>query len=180
MKAANSKAKALKAIIQRKGSLDLVLVGRCMEPFLVEGDCARVMAVSAADVKCGALCCLELANGTFVMHRIVGKKGRSLVLKGDCSMMAEICDIEQLIGVVKCVKLRESSEWLSFNSASWRARVSSLLSRGLAAAASGEKTRQFERRCCWYLTRKWGESCRKALIRRYSVTKDRELAETSS
>lgn len=180
MKTANSKTKALKAIIQREGSLDLILIGRCMDPFLIEGDCARVAAASDGDVKCGALCCSELANGALVMHRIVGQKGRRLILKGDCSTMAETCETEQLIGVVKCVKLRGSTEWLSCNADSWRSRVAAVLSRGLVAAVPGENNNQLKRRCCWYLVRKWGEHSRKALLRRCSAVRDGEFAEVSS
>lgn len=105
-------AALLRARMRAQGHVDVRLSGRCMEPFLVAGDWARV--VPAKDVSVGDICLVALP-GAVALHRLVRRDGAELVTKGDFSGRAERVATSDVIGVATAFRLVGSRRWVVYD-----------------------------------------------------------------
>lgn len=118
---------ALKASMSARGSLEIRLVGGCMEPLLSEGDTALIRPYEQAHV--GDICAFQLSSGTLALHRIVSIDKEMIILKGDKSSGIEHIDESDIIGIMDSVRVEGEGEWESMPRGRMRRHVKAWLSR---------------------------------------------------
>lgn len=118
---------ALKAKLRRDGFIEVKLHGRCMEPFLVAGDTARISPVETVEV--GDICLVELESGELALHRIVSMRDDYVLTKGDYSGLAEKRQVEHVFGRARAFRFRDTDRWVDFSPSKAAKRRSAWLSR---------------------------------------------------
>lgn len=101
-----------KAMLVSKGSLQINLKGRCMEPFLVSGDKAFIQASS--EINIGDICLISSSDGSLTVHRILGKNNSIAFAKGDFSGRGELISTQSILGIVSAFQLGRSKEWSEY------------------------------------------------------------------
>ena len=69
--------------LRRGNTLRLRARGGSMLPFLVDGDIVVVRPAAAAEVRIGDVICYEPLSGGLCLHRVIGRKERGFVTRGD-------------------------------------------------------------------------------------------------
>ena len=93
----------LRAKVHAQGYCEITLSGRCMEPFLIAGDMARI--VSTVTPTVGDIALVELDSGLVALHRIVHVSNHAYITKGDFTGITECIPEENVIGVAECFSL---------------------------------------------------------------------------
>lgn len=107
------RAMALRASLKRNGSAEVALRGRCMEPFLREGDVARVAPTGSC--RKGDLCLIQMPAGELAVHRVVKVGDGRLVTKGDYSGRAELVGADAVIGTVVALMLQGAGREVAYD-----------------------------------------------------------------
>lgn len=121
---------ALKAKLHKDGVLEIKLHGRCMEPFLREGDMARILPVES--IAIGDICLVELECKEVALHRAVGFKNDAIITKGDYSGMAEEISPDHILGCARAFKFSGSNGWVNYLPRIAQKSFSAWLSRGVS------------------------------------------------
>jgi hypothetical protein len=93
----NTLLQIIRAKVKSNGSCVISLNGRCMEPFLMSGDKARI--VYSNQINIGDVVLIELQNGGGALHRVVEANGDIFRTKGDYSGKSELISSNNIIGV---------------------------------------------------------------------------------
>jgi hypothetical protein len=116
--------------------------GRSMRPLLASG--SRILVAPAARVRFGDLLAYE-CEGTVVCHRVIGRRGASLMTRADHRGAGpELVRSEQILGVVTA--LEQDGAVVALEQPVWRARAVARATRSLAAAAWATAYRRVWRR----------------------------------
>lgn len=100
----------IRAKIISDGYFDLKLKGQCMEPLLMAGDKARIVAID--ELRIGDIVLVSMNEYSLALHRVVSLDSGRVVTKGDYSGKAEERLQSDFIGVAKEFSL-EGSPWVS-------------------------------------------------------------------
>ena len=119
----------------RFGEVRLKVTGASMLPSLWPGDILTVRRRSVADLVPGQIV-LCYRNQAFVAHRLVGKRGRSLITRGDSlpyydRPFREDEVLGQVVGVLRHGRSIDPSPTWRLRAASWILRHSELCARVL-------------------------------------------------
>ena len=118
----NGKTIAVKAILKKNKETTIPLGGRCMDPLFLAGDCAKIYDTQKAII--GGIYLFQLPSGELAVHRLIGREGGKLMMKGDRSRGFEIIPSTDLLGEVTHVKLLGTKGWICIQ----RAPLSKIIS----------------------------------------------------
>lgn len=104
----------VKALLITKGSVEITLDGRCMEPFLISGDKALIR--SGQQIHTGDICLIAPPNNDFALHRIVDIDNDVAFTKGDFSGKGEIVPLQSILGVACAFQLKDMDKWSDYDS----------------------------------------------------------------
>lgn len=98
-------ASLLREVIRRGGSVALPVKGSSMHPAIRSGDVVTIAPKGPGPLPVGAVVAAEARGaGGLVVHRLVGRRGANVLLRGDNGERAdgEVAE-SAVIGVVACV-----------------------------------------------------------------------------
>jgi hypothetical protein len=121
---ASSHLDALAAESLRRGNdLRLRARGGSMLPVLRDGDVLTVRAAAADEVQIGDVVCYEPPWGGLCLHRVVARRGRSLVTRGDALSYVEVVPEEAVLGLLVARERRGRRADFLTPAGRWRGRV---------------------------------------------------------
>ncbi|MBX9035130.1 S24/S26 family peptidase [Gordonibacter massiliensis (ex Traore et al. 2017)] len=123
----NAELIALKARLEKSGSITVALTGMCMEPLLREGDEAFVRPQDKIGI--GSICAFQDADGSLNVHRVIAVDGTTVTLKGDKSNKREVVDRSHVLGVVGSVRLCGVQGWREMPAGPARRYISAQFSK---------------------------------------------------
>jgi len=105
-------ADLMRAVLDRGGLFGFRARGTSMTPFLRDGDTLTIAPLAVESPRIGDVLAFSYPTGNgsrLVVHRLVGRRGRNLVLQGDASgSTPEIISSEDILGrLVKVVRKGE-------------------------------------------------------------------------
>jgi signal peptidase I len=103
-----------------------------MLPFLLDGDVLVVRPVAAAGVRIGDVLCYEPPSGGLCLHRVVARKERGFVTRGDALSYVEDVPETAVLGVVTARERRGRSAALDTRRARGQARLIALVAPAIA------------------------------------------------
>jgi hypothetical protein len=106
--------------------------GGSMLPFLLDGDVLLVRPVAAAGVRIGDVLCYEPPSGGLCLHRVVARKERGFVTRGDALTYVEDVPDAAVLGVVAARERRGRSAALDTRRARGQARLIALVAPAIA------------------------------------------------
>ena len=109
--------------LRRGNTLRLRARGGSMLPFLVDGDIVVVRPAAAAEVRIGDVICYEPPSGGLCLHRVIGRRERGFVTRGDALAYAEIVPDVALLGLATTRERRGRRAALDTPRARRRGRV---------------------------------------------------------
>ncbi len=80
-------------------TVTLPLRGFSMRPFLEDGR-DKALLIKAINIGIGDAVLAEINPGHYVLHRVVGRNGDEVILRGDGNIMTEQCRISDIKGFV--------------------------------------------------------------------------------
>jgi hypothetical protein len=86
--------------LRRGNTLRLRARGSSMLPFVLDGDVLVVRAASAAEVEIGDVICYEPPAGGLCLHRVIARRGRGFVTRGDALTYVEMVPDTTVLGLV--------------------------------------------------------------------------------
>jgi hypothetical protein len=86
--------------LRRGNALRLLARGGSMLPFLRDGDVLTVRAASGAEARIGDVICYEPPAGGLCLHRVVARRERDLVTRGDALAYVDVVPDAAVLGVV--------------------------------------------------------------------------------
>ena len=89
---------AHKTVLEREGFLLLNTKGVSMEPMLHEGREQSLIRPLEGKPKKNDVILFRRKNGALVLHRVVGKRGESFILRGDNCYGSELVPTSQMLG----------------------------------------------------------------------------------
>jgi hypothetical protein len=117
----------------RQGNrLRVVARGGSMLPFLRAGDLIVVRPATAAEVEIGDVICYEPPSGGLCLHRVIARKDRGFVTRGDALAYAEVVPDATVLGLVTARERRGRWTALDTPAARWRGRVIALSAPAIA------------------------------------------------
>jgi len=120
--------------LRRGNSLRVLARGGSMLPFLRDGDIVLVRPATVAKVRIGDVICYEPPSGGLCLHRVIARKERGFVTRGDALAYAEVVPDPTVLGVVAARERRGRRSALDTPLARWRGRVIALAAPALARA----------------------------------------------
>ena len=93
-----------------------------MDPLFLAGDCAKIHDTQKAII--GGIYLFQLPTGEVAAHRLIGREGGKLMMKGDRSRGFEIIPSTDLLGEVTHVKLLGTKDWICIQRAPFTKTVS--------------------------------------------------------
>jgi len=118
--------------LRRGNALRVLARGGSMLPFLRDGDVVLVRPATAAEVRIGDVICYEPPSGGLCLHRVIARKERGFVTRGDALAYAEVVPDATVLGVVTARERRGRRTALDTPRARWRGRVIALAAPALA------------------------------------------------
>ena len=103
----------IRAHMRLYGHFDIRLKGRCMEPFLIAGDVARITPIKQAIE--GDICLIVLGDAV-TLHRLVKINGADLLTKGDYSGHVEHIVSSGIVGLATEFCFAGGSRWIEYKS----------------------------------------------------------------
>jgi hypothetical protein len=86
--------------LRRGNTLRVRARGSSMLPFFLDGDVLVVRAAGVAEVGIGDVICYEPAAGGLCLHRVIARRDRSFVTRGDALADVEMVPDSAVLGVV--------------------------------------------------------------------------------
>ena len=103
-----------------------------MLPFLLDGDVLVVRPVAATGVRIGDVLCYEPPSGGLCLHRVVARKERGFVTRGDALSYVEDVPEAAVLGVVTARERRGRLAALDTRRARGQARLIALVAPAIA------------------------------------------------
>jgi signal peptidase I len=103
-----------------------------MLPFLRDGDLLVVRPATAAEVRIGDVICYEPPAGRLCLHRVIARRERGFVTRGDALAYVDVVPDAAVLGVVIARERRGRRVALDTPSARWRARMIARVAPALA------------------------------------------------
>lgn len=112
-------AKLTTDILEGGNALRFAAHGVSMEPFILDGDILTIEPIKTNVLRVGDIVFYRAEGDSLVAHRIVGKLGSSLKVRGDSSPGSEgIITLDKVLGVIASVE-REGYQ-TNIKSGLWR------------------------------------------------------------
>jgi signal peptidase I len=117
--------------LRRGNTLRLRARGGSMLPFLLDGDVLIVRPVPVAQVRVGDVICYEPPAGGLCLHRVVARRERGFVTRGDALTYVEVVPDTSVLGRVVARERHGRCVALDSLAARLRARVIARLAPAL-------------------------------------------------
>ncbi|MGB9521377.1 MAG: signal peptidase I [Anaerolineales bacterium] len=104
--------------IQSGGKIWLIIVGKSMLPYLIDGDKVLIQGEDFENLKCGDIITYRINNEYFT-HRIIKKLDTTLLTKGDHLYLPDnYIDINSIIG--KVIAIDKKNKLIDLNQKKYR------------------------------------------------------------
>ena len=140
----NKNVLILKAKLKKNGFIEMVLSGKCMEPFLYAGDKSKIIKFDSCFI--GDICLICLNDGSLALHRIIDIDNNDFITKGDFSGKAEHVAKENIIGKAIAFCLNDSQNWVSYDNVKYEATKVAKYSRMISPEFNNSKESRDEYR----------------------------------
>jgi signal peptidase I len=118
--------------LRRGNTLRLRARGSSMLPFFVDGDVLVVRPVPVAEVRIGDVICYEPPAGGLCLHRVIARRERGFVTRGDALTYVEVVPDTAVRGLVVARERAGRRATLDTPAARRRGRLIAWLAPGLA------------------------------------------------
>jgi signal peptidase I len=118
--------------LRRGNTLRLRARGSSMLPFFVDGDVLVVRPVPVAEVRIGDVICYEPPAGGLCLHRVIARRERGFVTRGDALTYVEVVPDTAVLGLVVARERAGRRATLDTPAARRHGRLIAWLAPGLA------------------------------------------------
>lgn len=111
----------IRGIVSEGMSVTITVKGNSMNPFIVDGrDQITLGPFKESELRRGCVALVRDVRGEYLVHRIIGRKGDTVILLGDGNLRAtEKALVSEVIAVVRSIERKGRS--ISTESFVWRA-----------------------------------------------------------
>lgn len=105
--------KIQKALIQRKNPFDLKVVGKSMEPFIVEDE--KVEVVKRETYRIGEIIVFKNKSDDLIIHRIISINNDFVFTKGDNAVAIEKLDVSSIVGRIENIYIDNNKKEIKYS-----------------------------------------------------------------